>query len=76
MKLKVLRYVPVADYHQCEDEGGNKLLVDLFTDGKIKGETNESIVGKVVTCDYLAPHFHFAMDVSAVEAAEPATQEA
>ena len=76
MKLKVLRYCPVADYHQCQDEAGNKLFVYLFTNSKLKRETNESIVGKVVTCDHVAPHFYFSVGVSAVEAAEPATQEA
>jgi len=65
MKLKVEKYEPhPLNYHMCVDEAGQKHRVDLFVNGTMpKGETHESVVGKVVECEYIIPYEEIAMNV-------------
>jgi len=63
MKLKVLSYNETQDYHDCEDENGEKHRVDIMVDGHLKG-TNEDQVGTTVECESLDPFIVIANGVS------------
>jgi hypothetical protein len=65
MKLKVISYNEGSDYHLCHDERGEVLRVDLMVCGTLpKGTTPQSIVGKVVTCEYVHPFIVLAEGVA------------
>jgi len=75
MKLKVLKYCPPPnDYHECEDEEGNRHRVDLVVDGSLNELTEgkegaaylevlASFCGKTVEVEYLLPYQEIGMNV-------------
>lgn len=67
MKLKVLKYIPEHNLHECKDEKGMRRRVDIFVDGDLEGETRESIVGKTIECAYTFPYEEIAMEVVIAE---------
>jgi hypothetical protein len=55
MKLKVIAYNELSNYHECRDEQGNFHRVDLFVDGTLpEGITREFIIGRAVEVEFLS----------------------
>lgn len=67
MRLKVIAYRPMPhDFHDCIDEHGNKLRIDLLTSGDLQDTEPESLVGKEVEVEWLAPYVSFGFGVKVV----------
>jgi hypothetical protein len=65
MKLNVISYREDGNYHMCRDERGEVIRVDLMVSGSLPEDTPpQSLVGKVVTCEYYHPFLVIAQGVS------------
>jgi hypothetical protein len=65
MKLNVISYNEESDYHLCHDERGEVLRVDLMVSGSLPEDaTPQSLVGKVVVCEYVHPFLVLAEGVA------------
>jgi len=66
MRLKVLKYLSWCDAHNCEICPGKTTKIDLMVNGDFKGMDPESLVGKILDCDYTYPYISIAMNVTEV----------
>lgn len=69
MKLKIIGYSNIFNYHVCKDEEGKRIFVDILVDGGIKiYEKNkktiaEDLIGREVECDRITPFISIAHNV-------------
>lgn len=75
MILKVISYHQGENYHKCIDESGNEHRLDIFTDGKLPRELNESICGKSISVEYLHPYIQLAMNAKIIDGSPIETKE-
>lgn len=61
MNLSIIKYLPELSSHQCEDESGEFLLVDIMVDGKLK-KPADFYVGKIISCRSIFPYQFIAME--------------
>jgi len=66
MRLTVESYNAEQYFHVCRDADENLHQVDLLVYGSLKAEP-ESLIGKVVECDYLYPTVEIAWEPRLVE---------
>lgn len=73
MKVKVLGYSEIGDYHVCQDERGHYHKLDLISDAsfpEFKYTNNNdliNLVGSHLKIDETFPYLSFAKGVSFVE---------
>lgn len=62
------RYDKRNDAHICTPtDGSRQEYIDIMVDGGLGGETDESIIGKTISCDYIYPYISIAMGVKVEE---------
>ena len=64
MKLRVVGYDNLGEYHVCFDEDDNKLRVDLLVDGYIPNDVNPMhLIGMEFDVEYTFPYISIAMGI-------------
>lgn len=68
-KVTVLHWKEHLDAHECRDEKGNRILLDLVVDGSLPCNDMKSIEGKTVEFESSNPFVSIAHGVKIVEGA-------
>lgn len=67
--VTVMRWNERMDAHECSDEKGNRVWLDLVTDGSLPCDDMKSLEGKTVEFEYSHPYLSIAHGVKLVEGA-------
>ncbi len=64
MRLKVIDYNSLRDFHYAVDEYGNRRRVDLMTDGNLEVEDPYELIGQTVEVEFLTTYLEVATHVA------------
>jgi len=70
VRLKVIKWCANEGHYECETESGYIERVDLMTDNSSIAISPESLVGKIVACEYVYPYISIAVGVTVKEDAD------